>query len=379
MKPMDSGIPVADAAEDLGVPVDALRLYVAAHKLADPSHATIATDEIAKLKEDLRARAGALRLDDLSKAALTIEWLAEAAVAGAHELNDVADRVRTIDGKVDSALSSHSEPDLSPIEKRVDDAHGRIDVIEAAAKFHKSDEEDSRINSLEAKIDASVTQSLQSAGTLQELVHAQSRELDAARAELLSLRADTTGLRSSLEATRQMATRLEEAHKQLLEGLRAAAAPSKPREVRGEAVVEEPVTRVSAPIDPKPAPEESAATAAEAEEKALPSEPNAPKFNNVPVSTPAKLGIKRAIEYNFLLERMGFRRYDSYSPDELAGEKVSVPDDDEIAKFIAKFELGCDPDEVEMVTVQRGDHQMIQYQRVKKAAGIKSWMGRPGR
>src|SRR5580693_2947673 len=95
-----TGMPVDQAAAELGVPADALRLYVAAHKLSDPSSAKIPDTQVTKLKDELRSRAGALRLDDLAKTALTIEWLAAAAVDAAKAAEGFDETVSKLEKRV---------------------------------------------------------------------------------------------------------------------------------------------------------------------------------------------------------------------------------------------------------------------------------------
>jgi hypothetical protein len=74
------------------------------------------------------------------------------------------------------------------------------------------------------------------------------------------------------------------------------------------------------------------------------------------------------------MERMGYRRIDSYSPDELADTNtVLIPDDDNIRQFLARYELGCDVNEVAIASVTRGDWNMIQYQRVQGRSAKRGW------
>jgi len=96
------------------------------------------------------------------------------------------------------------------------------------------------------------------------------------------------------------------------------------------------------------------------------------------VKVPVKPGVKREIEFNYLLQRMGFKRLDAYEPHELEepGQPV-LPDDEAIRKFLGTYELGCAPDEVAFVNLQRAEYHMIQYQRVEKAAAnLRGWIPR---
>jgi hypothetical protein len=93
-----------------------------------------------------------------------------------------------------------------------------------------------------------------------------------------------------------------------------------------------------------------------------------------PLPPPAKFNVLREIEFNYLMERMGYRRIDSYSPDELADTNtVLIPDDDNIRQFLARYELGCDVNEVAIASVTRGDWNMIQYQRVQGRSAKRGW------
>src|ERR1700691_3597009 len=114
-----SGIPVEQAATELGVPADALRLYIAAHKPSDPFSGSIPEAQITQLKDELHSRAGALRLDDLAKTALTIEWLAQAAVEAASASRDLDATVASLEKRVNEARSEDSESLLKPLVARI--------------------------------------------------------------------------------------------------------------------------------------------------------------------------------------------------------------------------------------------------------------------
>ncbi|MHB8635048.1 MAG: hypothetical protein ACYC96_01085 [Fimbriimonadaceae bacterium] len=345
-----TGMPVEQAATELGVPADALRLYIASHKLSDPSSASIPDSQVTKLKDELRSRAGALRLDDLAKTALTIEWLAQAAVEAAE-------------------ASENFDAAVSELERGLRDAKGHD--VDGLLKPLTA-----RIESLEGQSNESTTGALQMVGSMQGMIDSQGRELDSVRAEVSSLRSDVATLRSDIASLRLAVHGLEAKHHGFVAGLRSALqqdGAEPPGKAKAGAQVL-PTTPAAEPkseeayeaVRPSPAAPEIT-PAAEPEEEAL-------KFENVPVTTPAKFRVKREIEYNFLLERMGYRRLDSYTHDERAQDKL--PGDEEIAEFLAKFELGCEAEELEMVSVQRGEYHMVQYQRIDKSSGIRSWISR---
>lgn len=346
-----SGLPVEKAASELGVPSDALRLYVAAHKLADPSSATISAAEVDRLKEELRTRAGALRLDDLSKTALTIEWLAEAAVAAARDQLAMSQGVSRIEDQVKEVARKSSSTDLSPVTKRLE--------------------------ALEEKGREKGNASVQMVGNLQGMLETQGRELDSMRAEQLSLRAEISGIQNGLAQALGTLEAVEHRLEALIKGLQAAVGAAPPLS-SANAAPESPPAQPSLKAQPVGAAEPKTVSEPKAEppDAAAGEKTEPKKAANIPAAKPAKVGTKREIEYNFLLERMGYKRLDGYKPNEPAEQKVAVPTDDEIRTFLGKYEMGCADDEIEMVAVQRGEFLMVQYQRVEKASGLRNWIPR---
>lgn len=86
---------------------------------------------------------------------------------------------------------------------------------------------------------------------------------------------------------------------------------------------------------------------------------------------PAQYGVIREIEFNTLIERMGYPRIDQQKDD----GNIVVPHNDAIRKYLAKHELGCDPDEVEFRGITRAGWNMVQYQRVERKSGRRGWIG----
>src|SRR5579871_403414 len=185
-----SGIPIEQAATELGVPADALRLYVSAHRLSDPASASIAQAQVSDLKEELRSRAGALRLDDLSKTALTIEWLA----AAAGETARATDRLETTVAELGKRVSDKKGEDLAA---KLDPIGKRIDALEA----HSSEASGAAV---------------QLVGSIQGMVESQGRELDALRADVSNLRSDVATLRSDIASLRLAVHGAEAKHQALL-------------------------------------------------------------------------------------------------------------------------------------------------------------------
>ena len=343
------GMPVEQAADELGVPVDALRLYIAAHEPSDSS-SSIPDAQVTKLKDELRSRAGALRLDDLAKTALTIEWLAQAAVEAAK-------------------ASQRFDSTVAALEKRVGETKGEDTgaILEPLV---------ARIRVLESHANEGASNAVQMVGSIQGMVESQGRELDKLRADVSSLRSDVATLRADIASLRLEAHGLEAKHHALVGGLKTALhieGADSPGKAKAAAEVPQ-TTPAAGTISEAAGPNLNSSTTS--------SEPPPPpvtvedggKFENIPVTTPAKFRVKREIEFNFLLERMGYRRLDSYAIEERVNDKL--PGDEEIAEFFATFELGCEAEEVEVVSVQRGEYHMVQYQRIDKSSGIRSWIGR---
>jgi DNA-binding transcriptional MerR regulator len=182
------------------------------------------------------------------------------------------------------------------------------------------------------------------------------------------------GLRAEQKESRQrinhLLDRLADAFFQVRsEPAEAAETPSAAAKPKPPSGPSKPASKASAPPEPDVEPEPSQELAVK--ETAPPAPAEKAKAANVP---PAKVGVIREIEFNYLLERMGYRRLDAYSTEELDAGAVRVPDDDTIREFLSANELGCEVDEVDFSSVTRGGWQMIQYQRVEKKNGKRPWI-----
>ena len=93
---------------------------MAAHKLSDPASAKIPDSQVTKLKEELRSRAGALRLDDLAKTALTIEWLAAVAVEAAQVAERFVESVAKLEKRVGESKGEDIDAKIRPLQKRLE-------------------------------------------------------------------------------------------------------------------------------------------------------------------------------------------------------------------------------------------------------------------
>lgn len=342
-----SGMPVEQAAAELGVPVDALRLYIGAHGSPVTNSDSIAETQVSKLKDELRSRAGALRLDDLAKTALTIEWLAQAAVEVAKSADRFEDTISKLEGQVDGAKPLDITKELEPLSTRID--------------------------AIDAKSAEAAAGAVQLAGSLQGMVESQGRELDVVRSDVSGLRSDVATLRSDIASLRMAVHALEAKHHSLIGGLKAALS-AEGSEPAGKARAATQGKSTASAADTTNTIDEAPVLGKNGSES-LAKEAQA-RFENTPPKSPAKPRVSREIEYNFLLERMNFRRLDSYAKDGKDIDKLQVPTDEEIIAFLAKYELGCDSDEVEMVSVQRGEFLMIKFQRVERASGLRSWINR---
>jgi hypothetical protein len=357
----DRSSSIEEAATELGLSPAALELH-----MADRGIESVSPNLFQSVQNELKARVNSLRLDDLGKIALTVDWLTEHALG-------VNEPVQVMKAEVEALRLSL-------------EAERRTETVEALA---------TRLAELEGQIGASSGESesaksaLQVAAGMQSLIESQGREIDSLRGELAANQREIAQLTKTLHG--------------FMAALRGALSedpptghPGKDRAPEGEATTVRSGQNAMA-THPEPAPaaapaSESITPHPDASDKAEPGsvepastqEPETdPRGAAIPgahpsnkaVVTPVRFGIRREIEYNFLLERMGFRRLDSYTNDELAdGRAIVVPNDAEIRAFLATYELGGIADEVEILTVHRGDFQMVQFQRVEKQGGLRGWM-----
>lgn len=308
---------VQDAATELGVTPLALQVFMFVRGLEK-----VSPDLYQSVTEELKAKSQSLRLDELGKIALTIDWLSEHAITLNKletNLTGRLDEIRSLVGK-----DQHSE------------------ALEALSK---------KLEEVEQKVgkggnDESAKTAMQVAGNLQSLVESQGREIDQLRAELAEAR------REAAEAAKNL-SKFQDALRSALGG-DGGQGPGKAKP-RAEKTVEAVGSGNTAPAPASPE-----------------SHPE-----NIRVSAALRFGIQREIDYNYLLERMGYRRLSSYTPEELAsGAPVPVPGDTEIKQFLVTYETGGSPEEIEIVSVQRGDYQMVQFQRVERQGGLRGWMPR---
>lgn len=369
----DPTVSIDEVAQQLGVPEAALRLYIAHSKVGEPDADTMSTAHAEELKQDLSKRLGSLRLDDLARATLTIEWLTESAQQNANAAQAALAKAESLEAEAASRPAPHDHSDaIAKLDQRVADAEA------AASKL--------------AQADSGRTMSM--IASVQEMTERQGRDVDHLRAELAELRASHDRLASALEA-------LHREHTAFLNSLRTALSaelpkapapefrsgiagaaqkisssteiPSSPQPPKAEAAKQAAGpkrTEASAEASPAPAPEKHAAGPKVAAEE-LQDDTGKGYENNEPEKA-AKYGVKREIEFNFLYERMGFKRPDQY-PKDWAGE-IEGPSDEEIKAFLAQFELACPAEEVDIKIVHRGDYQMVQYQRAAAHTAFKNWI-----
>lgn len=342
-------IPTGEAAHQLGIPANALRLYLRSIGLFEnpENEETISQTQLDEIHNEIRSRAANLRLDELARISLTNEWLATAAI---HNLESIA----TIRPEI-SAFESGFEAKIANLSD-----NGKIELLtERLAKCESS---------VAKSLNSESGQVMSHVASLQHMIETQSREIDLLRNHLNELKKVLVDMDQSI-------TTHNARHERLMAGLRQAIDDpvSPPIEnsipkgngARSAAPKSEPIqTPARTPEAPIEVPSESAPVDPETDAKA--------RFKNNKPITPLKYGVLREIEYNFLLERMGYKRIDDYDSN-FKGD-ILVPNDDQIKEFLSSYELGCEIDEVEFVTVQRGDYQMIQYKRGQKSTGLKGWM-----
>ncbi|MGH2638483.1 MAG: hypothetical protein ACRDF4_04275 [Rhabdochlamydiaceae bacterium] len=339
----NSSLSIEEVALQLGVPSSALRLYLSLHSQKDPQSVSISDAQIEELKQDLSRRQGSLRLDDLARTTLTIEWLAEAAVGSTHRFQDTVQRIESLENAlVDKADNNGLSGELESVSEKV------LKLEHTVEKLAQGDG---------AKALSHVAQ-------VQQMVEQQGKEVDRFRVEFAEIKNQLNQLTAELAS-------LARSQADLISGLKIAVGMQEVSDKEG-ASKKAPVTdsnssgnRVtfthSEDVEP------AAAHSSEPE-----TSPDPKRFENQIPDKAAKFGVKREIEYNFLYERMGFQRPDQYA-EGWTGE-IPGPSDEEIRDFLAKFELSCPGEEVDIVIVHRGDYQMVQYQRVEAQSGRKNWI-----
>lgn len=294
-------------ADEIGISEAALKIYLARAHNESLNKVSLAPQDEANLKAELAKRAAAMKLDDVAKVSLEIDWVASYSAQLSAQLDEIESAAKAIAGSA------------------VEEQNQRISALENAVKELSSKDGSSTVMPLIA--------------SLQGMIESQGRELDQLRNAVQS-NAGTKDIEARVN-------QLEEFNAALRAAVQGASDP-----------------KVLANAAPEPVNE----ILEKARKRSQVAPPEAPP-------TPAKIGVKREIEYNYLLERMGFRRLDSYTENELSSSEILVPTDSEIKLFLAEHEMGCSVDEVEIVNVHRGEYQMVQYQRVEKpSAGLKGWI-----
>lgn len=264
------------------------------------------------------------------------ELLASIRSENAVHAQTIAGLQRTVDetiGKAQTALQQDMGKMFSTVA-------GLSEELAATQRSHRTTEPDPAVKELEKRL----------------------AQQEAVNAEL------SRSMQSLLDETNQNRTNLASLAKQN-QKLRASLLVALDT---GSAAIDEPdvpaPSQSTAPPPPKPVEEASPKLKAAQAKVELEQQPAVSA--ETPVRTPVKAGIKREIEFNYLLQRMGFKRLDACSPEEL--DDFIVPTDADIRTFLGAYELGCPEDEVAIVNMQRGDYRMIQYHRVDKSS--RNWM-----
>lgn len=335
---------IEEAATSLGIPESVLRLYLAASSKKDPYSVSISEAQVEDVRSEIAERQKGMRLDDLAKAALSIEWLAKSAETNAHDIQFAAESFTGLNDTI-SALQSES----SNAEKQ----------IEIEDRLNKIDQQISKLSQGDG------AKALSMVAQVQEMTERQGKDIDHLRAEIRSLGQALDSMKSKLDQAAESTDRLV---RSLREALQVESAPV----VKEPAVEVKPSSKTTPPRE-EISPKEAKTTTTESEPNELNDETADKKaFENAIPDKAAKYGTKREIEFNFLYERMGYQRPDQY-PHGYSGE-IRGPSDEEIKQFLATYELGCSVEEVDMLIVHRGEYQMVQYQRVEAGGGFKNWI-----
>lgn len=331
---------IEDVAGALGLPESALRLYLAAVTKKDPYSVSITSDQVEEVRNEIAERQKGMRLDDLAKAALSIEWLAKSAETNAHDIRSAADCIAKLDDSI------------SQIQAKADKVDQQ-NVLES--RLEKLDQQIGKLSQGDG------AKALSMVAQVQEMNERQGRDIDKLRAEITALGHSIEGMRHELEKVAGSTERLVAALRQALQMEPISTRKEGESPEKKAIKPSEPAKEVSQRVEPVPAKEESE-----------PAEETKKSFENAVPEKAAKFGVKREIEFNFLYERMGYQRPDQY-PHGFSGE-IRGPSDDEIKQFLATYELGCSVEEVDMLIVHRGEYQMVQYQRVESGGGFKNWI-----
>ena len=372
---------LTQAAEVAGVSLQTFRIYVASGSIAaeqvdgkDPMFRRDAVAHVAALHREAVQGARQTALENLSAELVVMrEALSNQADASA-TVAALAAEVRS-----QAAVSEGLGEAIAAQRRELEVERTRVDAHEAAASKQQAmrAEDDKRVAEQAKLIEALAAELKETREELTDLGDFVARAIQSttvsagALAEQHKITADQARLIESLRADQ------EESHariRKLMDNLAEAFGQVQPN---GDATSPDKQTK-SPPKDvpPKP-PAEAAPKAAVAVEPA----PEAAGARSKPlpkntVAEPAKVGVVREIEFNYLMERMGYPRLDAYTPEQLVDAGgLSVPDDEKIKEFLSTYELGCSVAEVEISPVTRGSWQMIQYQRVAVKAGKRPWMG----
>ncbi len=348
---------IEEVAASLGISENALRLYLAASSKKDPQSVTITDSQIADLEHEISERQKGMKLDDLAKTALSIDWLSKAASSNSHDVRLAAEKILDLEDnykRVSEKVASQSElinvvARLDQFDKAIEDANVQI------AKMAQG--EGAKAMSMVAQV--------------QDMVERQGRDADKLRSEITSLKAAIESLKTDLDSLAKSQASFIQSLRAALIGDPVPAVPSQGKSLTQEPELQQP-TETKGKQEPTPTSDKPSIASKDSESKESAPKPATKRFENSAPDKPSKFGVKREIEYNFLYERMGYQRPDQY-PHGFTGE-IKGPSDDEIRQFLAQFELGCTSEEVDMLIVHRGEYQMVQYQRIESGGGFKNWI-----
>lgn len=375
---------LAQAAQSAGMSVQAFRVYVASGNIkpeqADSQSPMFRRDAVARVAEMQRNAVAEVREAAIEKLAAELVVMREAVGRQAEIAEGLAALQQVVKAQ-ESALDGLGEA-VSELRTRTDADRKRIDAGEAAAAKLRTALE-SVTGRLETQVKQAAEQEKLIAGATADFRKTDGKVDELGEIVLRAHQASTVSAGALEEHNKLLAE-----HAAIVDELRADQRESRRRinhlldkladafgQVRAsESAPAEPESHASAKGDEPKAQGKSKSAATQEREPAPLAEPKA-KAAPAPALSAAKFGVIREIEFNYLIERMGYQRLDEYEPEALVvSDEIAVPDEDTIREFLAKYELGCSVAEVEIAAITRGNWQMIQYQRVPLKAGKRAWI-----
>ena len=163
-------IPIGDAAHQLGIPANALRIYLDSIG-TDPEDINsdrASTDVLHAIEDEIRSRTATLRLDELARISLISEWLSSTALQNLTHISSIESKIETVQQSV----------------AEIDSGNIAIEQIDALNRRVSECEE-----SISKNQNNSGGHTMSLLASIQQMVEAQGRDLDTMRGQLNDLRA----------------------------------------------------------------------------------------------------------------------------------------------------------------------------------------------